>query len=530
MTYLFINNQEIKNEIGNPISVSANTLANTSDNPIWTENALNNAASVTAFGEPLAINITPVIQLEAIYGLDPNKFEVYTASGGSVESVNSTILCHTGTSLYGYGVIRSKRSLRYRPGQGALSRFTAAFTTDGATQQGYAGYTQRAGLFSQENAIQIGFDGTKFGILRQDGGKATIYRLTINVGATTSSTVTLTLNNVVYNIPITSGSIQHNAREIGAASYPGWRVNSTDNEVIFLNTSVGPQAGTFNVTDNGATFDSTLTLARQGIAHTDNWVYQEDFSVDTLDGNGDSGAVIDFSKLNVYQINYKWLGVGELRFSVENPDNGDMVYFHHIHYSNRHIIPHLANPSMKIGYVAASLGGTGTDIHVRGASMMGGIEGIIAPTSFPDSASTQRTSGLVSGGISYHMMSLQNRIVLNDKINTKELVLQSISCAGSSAAGAPIKFIMYKNLPTNTYEYRYVNKNWSAATVSAAETVIDTTGSEPIFQFLVSPGSASIVSLHEYRIVIPAGDSISVAVIGSGVISQADVVLNWIED
>ena len=36
------------------------------------------------------------------------------------------------------------------------------------------------------------------------------------------------------------------------------------------------------------------------------------------------------------------------------------------------------NPSLKVGWVAASLGGTGTDIYVSGGSMLGAIEGLVA--------------------------------------------------------------------------------------------------------------------------------------------------------
>ena len=129
---------------------------------------MGNLSAHSAFGEPISVPITPVFQLDALYGLDPNKFETYSATGGSVDNDGPLMQCNTGTSLGGYGVIRSRRTVRYRPGQGAMARFTAAFT------QGVSGYTQRAGFFTQEQALQVGFDGTQFGILRQNGGKAPI--------------------------------------------------------------------------------------------------------------------------------------------------------------------------------------------------------------------------------------------------------------------------------------------------------------------------------------------------------------------
>jgi hypothetical protein len=37
MTYLFTNNQEVKNDIGNPLPISKNTTVNSADNPIYVD-------------------------------------------------------------------------------------------------------------------------------------------------------------------------------------------------------------------------------------------------------------------------------------------------------------------------------------------------------------------------------------------------------------------------------------------------------------------------------------------------------------
>lgn len=540
MTYLFSSNTaitnevEVKNDTGNPISVSRNANVNSLVNPLYISGEIvtkpGGATSTSAFGENLSVPVTPVVQLDAIYGLDPNKFQSYTSFSGNVVLNGPLFECNTGNTQYGYGVIRTKRSVRYRPGQGAVARFTAAFTGNVAGY-GYSGYIQRAGFFTQEQAIQIGFDGTRFGVMRQEGGKATIYRLKVNAAASTNATVSLTLNNVLFSIPITSGTVQHNAQEIGAFNFgSNWLVSAAEDEVIFLSSTVGALVGTFSVSDNNAAFDSTLSLIQQGVAHTEYWTYREDFNIDTLDGNGPTSVVIDPTKLNVYQINFRWLGAGEIRFAMEDPSNGDMIFFHHIHYSNRYTTPHISNPSLKIGYVAASLGGANTNVVVKGASMMGAIEGVLTPTTFPDSVSATRSSGLNTGGTLYHMLSVRNRLILNSKINTKELVLKSISLGATSAASTPVKFVLYQNLSeVNSFQWTYTNNTWSAASVSKSEITVTSTSS-PIFQVLVSPGAAQMVNLDEYRIVITPGDSISVAVVGSGVISQADAILNWVED
>ena len=117
------------------------------------------ASASSAFGESISVPITPVLQLDALYGLETNKFETFTSGTGIVTS-NTLMRASSGTGAYGYGVIRSKRAVRYRPGQGALARFTAQFSGI------VTGYTQRAGFFAQEQALQVGYNTTgQFGIL-----------------------------------------------------------------------------------------------------------------------------------------------------------------------------------------------------------------------------------------------------------------------------------------------------------------------------------------------------------------------------
>jgi hypothetical protein len=165
-------------------------------------NIINEGATHrSAFGEQIAIPITPVIQLDGLYGLSEKNFETFSATGGSADTTNTLMRVQTGTSIGGYGVLRSRRAVRYRPGQGAMSRFTAAFTQS-APGVGVAGYTQRAGFFTQEQALQIGYDGENFGILRQNEGKAHIETLTVSAGAGSAGNITLTLNGTPYVVPL----------------------------------------------------------------------------------------------------------------------------------------------------------------------------------------------------------------------------------------------------------------------------------------------------------------------------------------
>ena len=106
----------------------------------------------------------------------------------------------------------------------------------------------------------------------------------------------------------------------------------------------------------------------------------------------------------------------------------------------------------------------------------------------------------------------------------------NVSLESRSAIEANLKLIgqIFEH-QLSAFQWKYVNKQWAAATY-ATDAISVTPTVEPIFQILVSPGSAQVINLDDYRIVVSPGDTVSIIVVGSGVISQADAILNWVED
>lgn len=484
---------------------------------------INEGASFrSAFGEQVHVPITPVIQLDGLYGLNSNKFETYT-SGTGITTSNTLMTVKSGTGAYGYGVIRSKRAVRYRPGQGALARFTAKF------DEGRTGYTQRAGFFTQEQSLTVGFNTNgQFGVLRENGGKAHIHRFLITNAATGTETITVTLAGTATTITIPSGTTTQNATSIGTSSFSGWNVDYEDSEVVFLSNSLGPKSGTFSITSSG-TFVATASTLQSGVAQTEHWTYQQDWNIDTLTGIGGttnpSGVTLNPQKLNVYQINFRWLGAGEMRYAIENPLNGDMIFFHHEHYSNKNTDVHLDNPSLKIGYVAAELGGSsGLGVTVSGASMLGAIEGLISPIDYPVAAYNSRTDNITANNIA-HLLSVKGNLVSNNKINTRELILKKIAIGAVASASAPCLVYLYLN-PTTVSKLNFTPLT-QASSYSTTDTVVSGT---PIAVFAVTSGAPQTIDVSDLRITIPPKTILSMAISSSAQLTRVDSGITFIED
>jgi hypothetical protein len=479
-------------------------------------NILNEGAcSKSAFGENVAIPITPKIQGDGVYGLDPREFQTFTFSNsGIATNGNSLLRVGAGTDANSYGVIRSTNFLRYRPGQGAVCRFTTAFS------ENPVGFTQRAGLFNQENAIQIGYAHTngQFGVLRASGGKTDIHKFTFSTLA--NGDVTVTLNNTGFTaVTLNTGSLAGNIAQLvrgleAQALFNALYIAEYDQtSITVLATSLGAQTGTFNITST-ATITFTNQTLQTGVAQTENWTFQEDFNLDKLDGTGTSGVTIDPSNLNVYQINFRWLGAGEIRYAVENPLNGDMFFFHHEHYSNRNTIPHLDNPSMKVGYVAANLGGaTSGVVTCTGASFLGAIEGIVQPTRLPYSATATRTDAMNTPGSLYHLLTIKNRV--------------------NTVADPAVIYLYYNAQFTNALRWTsqtVFNASLYATQDSTGLFILPAQSTPPIASFHVSDGATIDVDLVNIGIDIPPGGFITAAISSSSNMTQASASFIYVED
>lgn len=493
------------------------------------------AGQVTAFGEPLAISPTAVIQLDAIYGITTDVIQTYTSGTGSSAGSNLQVFrVESGTTQGGYGILRSKRFLRYRPGQGIVARFTAAFTT------GVAGSVQFAGLANQENRVAFGYNGDRFGVCRSTGGKATILLMTMTVAPNATQTATITLNGVAYTVTLgnTSSDVAVQAITNRVGGYGGWLFQQTDGAMLWLAPTLGPMNGTFSFTSTGNA-TATFTVKQAGVAQTDNWTYQEDWNIDRMDGSktidtNPSGMTLDHTKLNVYQINMRWLGAGVISYAMEDQDSGTMVYVHREHYVNQHTTPHTLNPSFKITYAAVNTTNN-TNLTVIGASMYGAVEGTIFLNELTRSHSVSKT-GLVKDLV-HHLMTIKNSVITNGLaganngnyiINAKEAIVKSLSVSiqGNDPCRVYLLFEpsslstsqLYNNIPYCNEVYSQVTGEFNLA--------IDT----PVYTGIVGINGTINVDLSAYRITIPPGSYISIAIQSTGAVSPATCALTWSED
>lgn len=126
-------------------------------------NQLNlNPANLSAFGDIITSNETPVIQLDFVYGINSQLGTVTTANSATGDTNLSRLRIQSGTNAAGSAIFTTTRPAKYRQGQGVTARFTAAFTT------GVASSTQIVGMGNSNDGYFFGYNGTSFGILHRN--------------------------------------------------------------------------------------------------------------------------------------------------------------------------------------------------------------------------------------------------------------------------------------------------------------------------------------------------------------------------
>lgn len=427
------------------------------------EGVLSVAAEITgplsAFGDVVTSDITPVAQAEAVYGLI-NSVETFidaTPGTGSVDTNSGNFRCQTGTGVGGYGVIRTSRPVPYRPGQGCVYRFTALF--DHANR--VANSLQFVGAYSSTNGFVVGYDGANsFGVMHRTGGQHEIRVITLSAGASGAETLTLTLNSVGYSIPLTSGTTAHNAYEIeqwlnDSANQGVWEAYQNANTVVLFGLNVGALSGTYSFSSSG-TAAATIAQTTAGATNTETWVYQGSFTHDQLDGTGPSRMTIDTEKGNVFEIALPYLGYGAVDVKIQNPETRRFFTFHRWKFPNSRTTPILNNPTLKVGMAAASLGST-TNLTVQAGSFMGGIYGKLLPQERSRGVSNQKAS--ISTTLT-SIVAIRVRSVFNGAVQLAEFLPKIISVGAEAGKSVTIKVLLNPTFASNT-NWQYVEEDQS---------------------------------------------------------------------
>ena len=390
---------------------------------------------LTAFGEVSVAEPTPVVQVQFPYNINTDIWETRNNNGSS-SVINNMANLSTGAGTNQSSTIITRNFLKYNPGQGALVRFTALYTT------GVANNTQWVGIGDSDDGFFFGYNGATFGILRRQGGKPETRRLAITTASNTNEDITITLNGVAETVTVTAAGADNpttrvvTANEIVAHDWSnvgrGWEVHNMGANIFFTSFSDGAKSGTFEIT-TATTAAGTFAQSLAGASVTDTVINQSSWSEDTLDGSSDannpSGITLDQTKGNVYQIRYQWLGFGGMEFFVEHGVDAELHLVHRIEYANTNTVSSIDNPTLPLCISTKNTSNT-SDVVLKVGSMGGFVEGRDTLTGLPHSLSIESTS---IGVTERTVMNLHSHDIYQSTLNRVKIkmTIGSVSTDGT---------------------------------------------------------------------------------------------------
>jgi hypothetical protein len=490
----------------------------------------DDGSAVSTFGEINVTQMVPVAQGDFVHNINDQTFNQRSFSGGTVSVQENMAVLNSGTSASGSAVVQLRRTLKYRPGQGALMRATAVFAT------GTVGNAQFIGVGNAESGYFIGYFSNFFGILHSKTGAREIRRLDIETPVTADELVTVEINGNSIVVPVTgSGNSTQTAYQLSLANYRdvgagGWIADVHSSSVYFISArSRNDATGSYSVT--GGTISGSFTTVVSGLNQENDFILSSQFNVDKLDGTGPSGMIIDPQKGNVYQIGFQYLGFGNTKFQIEDPETGYFTTIHEIKNANALTKPVLKNPNLSILATSANIGGV-TPVEMKTASMVAFVEGIVSKLD-PKYATSADFS--INSTTYLPLILLKTDRVFNNISSFGSFELFKLGASNESASAAPKTLTVGLFLASQIggdVNFEYVSEDQSivsCAKLDPSSNTIDNLSSiAPFYETVVGAGSATTQLLESLSFSFGPGEEILVAIKSSGTVAGT-ITLNWYE-
>lgn len=444
----------------------------------------------TAFGELSVAEPTPVIQISAQYGLTDEVMSIVN-NGGATYNGDSLFNVSSGTNPLGLASLNTNKQLAYKPGQGALARFTALFTL------GVSASLQAAGLINSEDAFAFGYLGEDFGIIYSRNGRTEHQELTVT-NASGNETATVTIDDIAYSVPLTTGGVNHNAQEIASsltAQVTNYLFTANNNVVSSMNLLPSSDG---NYAFSSATAVATWDQQQAGVEPTISLIEQSTWNRNTV-------AWLDPTKGNVYAISIQYLGFGNIQFYVEDEITGSPILVHQLEYTNKNVTPSVGNPTFRIGWLARNLGNI-TDLVVSGASAAGFIEGKNVIDTLPRAVESVTTD---IGTTQTNVITIRNRFHFGDKINRADILPLILSMGTEGNKGAFFRLVANAEF-TGDINFDYVDQQNSIAETSTDQVALVPDTGRFIASFLVTQ-QGRIISSEEFKTRIFPDDQLTLS-------------------
>ncbi len=240
----------------------------------------------------------------------------------------------------------------------------------------------------------------------------------------------------------------------------------------------------------------------------------------------ETGTSSGMTKGNVYQIQYQWLGFGQIRFFVEHDTDGEFELVHTIDYANANTDPSILIPTLPLHMMARNSSNT-SDLVMFSSSMAGFIEGRetnIWPVRHSFAAENTDVDELTEQPIA----SIRNDIVYQGRENRTRIWVRFVE-VGASSGNKPVR--MHIDIDSTLTSSAFSQLDSEDSVVSTDSTATAQTGAESQFTVTLNSGDRQFIDLSSEEFILGPGAvfTVSAQQTAAGTNSTVDVSINWVE-
>lgn len=181
---------------------------------------------------------------------------------------------------------------------------------------------------------------------------------------------------------------------------------------------------------------------------SDTFIKQSDFNKDKLDGTGKSGFTLNLQNMNIFRINYGYLGIAPCFYQVYGGHEKGWITFHVYDVSNKQALTHIANPYLPLRIEVANTGNNTNIVGKVGSVYCGTIDG----AGSVDSSSREFSKALsvvgVTAGTDKPLITFHNKLTYGGANNKIDDLLIKIGLAVDGTKTVKISLYKLASAPT----------------------------------------------------------------------------------
>ncbi|KKN63681.1 hypothetical protein LCGC14_0499150 [marine sediment metagenome] len=232
---------------------------------------------------------------------------------------------------------------------------------------------------------------------------------------------------------------------------------------------------------------------------------------DPLDGSGPSGMTINTAMLNVFQIQFQYLGAGPIKIFIEDDTNGKFILAHTVSYVNQNTEPSVHNPNFH-HIMWVNNGGTTSDMIIRSGSFGFYIEGRtdLIQLHQPQFASGTQQKTSVTDEVA--ILTIRNKTTYASKTNFIDILIQGLLGAidANQASNIGVVRIVKNATLGGAPDYSDINSSDSVVEMDTDGTDV-TGGQELIGTPLSGQNDKDDRDVTDLKIILNPGDTLTVA-------------------